>query len=562
MVSYLWFADPASLPRPDNERVAGRKRSDSHTHAPHGRQVSASSVLRRAIHRPTASMGGPSTQQMDRVVTPSREQLCPSERFVSFVRTILRTTQVSQSVITLSLFYIYRLKTRRENLRGQPGSEFRLFLTSLILANKFLDDHTYTNKTWSDVSRIALKEITRMEQQLWSGIGMSASATPTEFRWWQGTLHRLKMQRALDLQLLAWSESVPMINYAPSPASPILRDNDTSPASLRGGTLHEQPAGVLFYHGDAALARANKYARVHATAPSSAPPGATVDASFAPGFYGPQLPAVPFAATESRSSLSPSSTVPTPSVLLTPCSTLPNAALEKDAAEFTASQAHMFDAMPMLPAATDPALVAAAHAGTPYAPMLGPPAYDPDLLLAPSHLSPFTTPTLCGGGVPSPLVLHYYRLAAGYSRGIPALGHIDRSLAHSTGMIPGCVPMSAGPRQTPMGNGAPIPSAGLPEYLGMSPAARMRSGRRDSFGAAWHPPEVHADASGVRPAVSGGVSLDISPHPPTVPPTDYAGYPPQAQYLQPNLLQVPAPAPGHGGIPSPLRQSTANAPHQ
>jgi hypothetical protein len=53
---------------------------------------------------------------------------------------LLETTQVSQSVIVLSLHYIYRLKERNRFTTGQAGSEFRIAVAGLMMANKFLDE--------------------------------------------------------------------------------------------------------------------------------------------------------------------------------------------------------------------------------------------------------------------------------------------------------------------------------------------------------------------------------------------------------------------------------------
>ncbi|KAF8310911.1 cyclin PHO80-like protein, partial [Cantharellus anzutake] len=93
-----------------------------------------------------------------------------SAEFISFLGTLLSTTQVSQSVIILSLYYIYRLKLSNPHIRGMEGSEFRLAVIALMLANKFLDDNTYTNKTWSEVSGISLGEINLMEREFLAGV--------------------------------------------------------------------------------------------------------------------------------------------------------------------------------------------------------------------------------------------------------------------------------------------------------------------------------------------------------------------------------------------------------
>jgi len=67
-------------------------------------------------------------------------QLAASPTFVSFMQKLLETTQVSQSVIVLSLHYIWRLKERNRFTAGLPGSEFRIAVAALMMANKFLDE--------------------------------------------------------------------------------------------------------------------------------------------------------------------------------------------------------------------------------------------------------------------------------------------------------------------------------------------------------------------------------------------------------------------------------------
>ena len=67
-------------------------------------------------------------------------QFSVSPSFVRFIQKVLETTQVSQSVIVLSLNYIYRLKARNPFTSGQAGSEYRVAIAALMLANKFVDE--------------------------------------------------------------------------------------------------------------------------------------------------------------------------------------------------------------------------------------------------------------------------------------------------------------------------------------------------------------------------------------------------------------------------------------
>ncbi|KAF9481250.1 hypothetical protein BDN70DRAFT_803805, partial [Pholiota conissans] len=115
---------------------------------------------------------------------PSTLQLRATPTFVSFMQKLLETTQVSQSVIVLSLHYIFRLKEKNKYTPAQPGSEFRIAVAGLMMGNKFLDDNTYTNKTWSEVSGIDLAEINHMEREFLLGVDFNLYVDKVTYESW------------------------------------------------------------------------------------------------------------------------------------------------------------------------------------------------------------------------------------------------------------------------------------------------------------------------------------------------------------------------------------------
>ncbi|CDS09411.1 hypothetical protein LRAMOSA10771 [Lichtheimia ramosa] len=92
------------------------------------------------------------------------------ESFKVFCHKVLKATQISSACVLLSLYYIHRLRSAYPAIHASIGSEVRLFTTALILANKFLDDNTFTNKTWSDVSGIPVRELNIMEVEFLSAL--------------------------------------------------------------------------------------------------------------------------------------------------------------------------------------------------------------------------------------------------------------------------------------------------------------------------------------------------------------------------------------------------------
>ncbi|KII86254.1 hypothetical protein PLICRDRAFT_31192 [Plicaturopsis crispa FD-325 SS-3] len=157
MICYIWFSSPS----------LGRSHSPS---SPYGSRSESVNAL----------------------------QLNASPEFSHFMQKLLETTQVSQSVIVLSLHYIYRLKEGNYLRCGQPGSEFRIAVAALMMANKFLDDNTYTNKTWSEVSGIKLEEINKMEMEFLAGVQYQLYVDKASYDAWLNLLKGLVSTKNID----------------------------------------------------------------------------------------------------------------------------------------------------------------------------------------------------------------------------------------------------------------------------------------------------------------------------------------------------------------------------
>ncbi|GAA5969561.1 hypothetical protein JCM11641_008160 [Rhodosporidiobolus odoratus] len=110
-------------------------------------------------------------------------QIKPTNRFLHFCNDVLTTTQVSHSVVVLALLFISRLK-QRNAINGSPGSEYRLAVTGLMLANKVLDDNTYTAQTWSQISALELKPLVAGEAEFLQGLDWSLHITKRDFDSW------------------------------------------------------------------------------------------------------------------------------------------------------------------------------------------------------------------------------------------------------------------------------------------------------------------------------------------------------------------------------------------
>lgn len=148
-------------------------------------------------------------------------EVSPASGFQKWVTTVLSTTQVSQNVILLALMFIYRLKKFNSGVKGKSGSEFRLLTIALMLGNKFLDDNTYTNKTWAEVSGIPVQEIHIMEVEFLSNVRYNLFASASEWSEWHGKLRRF-------FEFYRTASLVPEDGEQLAPITPTLRISPSS----------------------------------------------------------------------------------------------------------------------------------------------------------------------------------------------------------------------------------------------------------------------------------------------------------------------------------------------
>ncbi|TVY90095.1 Meiotically up-regulated protein [Lachnellula willkommii] len=204
---------------------------------------------------------GPSSSPIKRL----RNEALPSSGFRKWVVTILSTTQVTQNVILLALLFIYRLKKINPAVKGRSGSEYRLLTVALMLGNKctflesllsgsdadkniVLDDNTYTNKTWADVSGISVTEIHVMEVEFLSNMRYSLLASESQWKDWQAKLG--KFWTFCDR-----ASKAPVPQYSPS-TDPIL---PSPPVSMQASPPSQTPSLASGFPSSSTSASSSHY---------------------------------------------------------------------------------------------------------------------------------------------------------------------------------------------------------------------------------------------------------------------------------------------------------------
>lgn len=93
-----------------------------------------------------------------------RMQSPPS--FRKWVLQVLSATRLPSATILLSLHYLNdRVANMPETVPHGENHIYRLLAVSLILGSKFLDDNTFINRSWSDVTAIKVTELNDLERK-------------------------------------------------------------------------------------------------------------------------------------------------------------------------------------------------------------------------------------------------------------------------------------------------------------------------------------------------------------------------------------------------------------
>ncbi|KAJ1675290.1 hypothetical protein EV182_001550 [Spiromyces aspiralis] len=126
---------------------------------------------------------------------PSSATALPS--FTEFLRYVTHRTRTPIPCIALALLYLRRLRLNHINSKGSQGSNYRLALSSLCVATKYLYDDAYHTCSWVQVSMglFGQKEVNQMEMEFMYFLYYHLTVDPVEWRRWVATLEAKLLQQ-------------------------------------------------------------------------------------------------------------------------------------------------------------------------------------------------------------------------------------------------------------------------------------------------------------------------------------------------------------------------------
>ncbi|KAI8803063.1 hypothetical protein BJ742DRAFT_777548 [Cladochytrium replicatum] len=110
--------------------------------------------------------------------------------FVAFAAELMGRTQVQGAMVAISMLFLDQLWQKSKGVKLGRGSEYRLFTTALMLANKVMDDHRFPNVCWADISGVALRELNVMERELLQSLEYNLLVPTPMYNAYAEKLHR------------------------------------------------------------------------------------------------------------------------------------------------------------------------------------------------------------------------------------------------------------------------------------------------------------------------------------------------------------------------------------
>jgi len=209
-------------------------------------------------------------EMAQRIVLPSGSV---SPAFRKFVQALLTSTRLPSTTILLGMNYL----ARRMNMlkaagpcKVTDGVVWRMLTIGLLLGSKFLDDNTFQNRSWSEVSGIPVSELNTMEHEWLEAMEWNLYVnldTSKDFNAWLQSWNEWResknIQRKATLDRLAPMPLAPIDTNVQRPRPYSQAYNGYSKSASR-----ERPQSG-FHSGYDQAAWVNSYPTPHLTPPSA-----------------------------------------------------------------------------------------------------------------------------------------------------------------------------------------------------------------------------------------------------------------------------------------------------
>jgi len=137
----------------------------------------------------------------------------PKITIYEYVKRIVLCTNCSEECFALALIYIERLIRQNQGFFVNANNVHRLILTSIMIAEKYLDDECFDNDYYCRVGGLSLKEMNELEREFLLMINFNVHVENELFTAWNSCLidhHRwvVTMSQQYELTSFDWEDEV------------------------------------------------------------------------------------------------------------------------------------------------------------------------------------------------------------------------------------------------------------------------------------------------------------------------------------------------------------------
>ncbi len=123
--------------------------------------------------------------------------------FRKFVSQILTSTRLPCSTILLGMYYLasrMNMLSMNRVYKASKAQVYHMLTIALLLGSKFLDDNTFQNRSWAEVTGLSVTELNSLEMEWLSAIGWKLHCDPAEdqgFMAWRGHWEAFKAKAVM-----------------------------------------------------------------------------------------------------------------------------------------------------------------------------------------------------------------------------------------------------------------------------------------------------------------------------------------------------------------------------
>ncbi|KAK6337777.1 hypothetical protein TWF696_001257 [Orbilia brochopaga] len=157
----------------ENMQMSWNHRNDANKSAPAKVEDKPTGGVAQVLDYEIEDMAEFVTSMAIGIILPGHQSQQTISAFKKFVFTILQSTRLPSSTVILSLDYLSHRMNKCPPVNQQKGTNqlYRLCTISLLLASKFLDDNTFQNRSWADVTGLPVAELNTLEAEWLAAVG-------------------------------------------------------------------------------------------------------------------------------------------------------------------------------------------------------------------------------------------------------------------------------------------------------------------------------------------------------------------------------------------------------